>query len=85
MSFDLTTSELDNHPIIRTMLCAWSIGCVQPMFEVPALFQLKLCRCVITMCNAQRLWCAVCTCARLMMLYHLPVSIQHCSFNEKER
>jgi len=41
MSFDLITSELDNHPIIRTILCAWSIGCVQTMFEVPVLFQLS--------------------------------------------
>ena len=44
MSFDLITPELDNHPIIRTMHnmhCAWSIGCVQTMFEVPVLFRLS--------------------------------------------
>ncbi len=46
VSFDLTTPELDNHPIIRTMLnvnCAWSIGLFRRCLG-PGALPLKLCR-----------------------------------------
>jgi len=53
MSFDLTASELDNHPIIRTMLnvhYAWSIGCSDDVWG-PGALPTELCRFVVTMCN----------------------------------
>ena len=69
MSFDLITPELDNHPIIRTMLNVCIVHGQLGVFRRclrSRCSSTELCRFVVTMCNAQRLWCAVCTCARLM-------------------
>lgn len=58
MSFDLITSELDNHPLVRTistMQWTWSFY-LNGRCLGPDALPTELCRFVVTMCNAQRLW-----------------------------